>query len=473
MTPRSVRIPWPINASAALLLLAAAYGVFSTPALIDRWGASVWGVVLFGGWAALGGGVLPRAVRAPSWLGWAMFGVAAIGLRTGSALLVANRTSPGDSQVYIDLAQHLLAGRGLTIHDRWLDIDVCAFYPPLYPLVLAGWGWVAGFSTASLTVLSTAIDLLVGATIVRLGGRIADRRVGIAAAALYLIWPATLFSAPLAQKEGLGVLLAVMLAVAWYDAGKTPAWRRAAAIGIPTGLLALTQPGWAPLALAFGLAAGFRIGWRRMLTVGIPAAAIAAVTMLPWWLRNVALFGGFVPLTSVSGLSLWIGNNPAATGRWMQYPASLRGLPELEVGHAAGAMAREWIMTHPADFVRLTAAKAIRALGLAQSGVSRLAAMQPPIAPVATAALLPFAQAAQTTALALTAAALRFDRRAPSAFLVAALAHMLLVDVWFEFDERHRDVVTPFLLLTLAAGAAAYLRRRTVPAAAASARPVA
>ena len=473
MTTRSARSCWLTNALAALLLLAAAYGVFSTPALVERWGASPVGIVLTLVWAGLACRILAGAVRPPSRAEWAGLAVAAAALRIGSALLAANRVSPGDSAIYVELAQNGLAGRGLAIDDPWLGIAVRAFYPPLYPLLLAGWGWLAGFSTPSLLILSTAIDLLTAAAIVRLGERVADRRIGVATAALYLIWPATLFSAPLAQKEGLGVALAVLLALAWCMAGEGRWWRRSLAIGVAAGLLALTQPGWAPLALAFGLAAWPRIGWRRMLAVGAPAAGVAAAVMLPWWLRNGALFGAFVPLTSVSGLSLWIGNNPDATGRWMAYPAILHGLPELEVGRVAGGMARRWIIAHPAEFARLTLAKTIRALGLAQSGVSRLSAMQPPIAPVFAAALLPLAQTAQTAMLAMTAAVLRFERRVPVAFLIAALAHMLLVDVWFEFDERHRDVVTPFLLLTLVAGAAAWLRRRTAPAVAASARPAA
>lgn len=473
MISRAVPGRWPINASATLLLLAAAYGMFSIPALADRWGASPLGILLAAAWATLAFRVLAGAVHPPSRAEWIGICVAAAGLRLGSALLVADRISPGDSAIYVELANNLLAGRGMAIHDVWLGITVRAFYPPAYPLLLAGWGWLAGFSTPSLLLLSTGTDLLTAAAIVWLGERIADRRIGVATAGLYLIWPATLFSAPLAQKEGLGVALAVLLALAWCRAGEGRWWRRSAAIGVLAGMLALMQPGWAPLALAFGLAMCPRIGWRRMLGVGVPAGIIAAAVMLPWWLRNAAVFGAFVPLTSVSGLSLWIGNNPDATGHWMPYPVILHGLPELEIGRVAGGMASRWIAAHPCEFVRLTLAKTIRALGLAQGGVSRLSAMQPSIAPAVAAALLPVAQAAQTAMLATTATVLRLERRVPIAFLIAALANMLLADVWFEFDERHRDVVTPFLLLTLTAGAAAWLRRRTVPAAAASARPAA
>ena len=110
------------------------------------------------------------------------------------------------------------------------------------------------------------------------------------AALLYLIWPTALLSAPLAQKEGLGVLLIVALALGWVRAvrGESAGWRRAVAIGLPAASLALLQPGQAPLAILFGAALLPMIGWRRLATIGIPAAAVAIAALVPWWIRNCA-----------------------------------------------------------------------------------------------------------------------------------------------------------------------------------------
>ena len=71
------------------------------------------------------------------------------------------------------------------------------------------------------------------------------------------------------------------------------------------------------------------------------------------------------------------------------------------------------------------------------------------------AALLPIAHLSHLLLLALGAvsAQVRRDRAALMllALLGAALAQIVLVGVWFEFAERHRAFLTPFVLLPIAA----------------------
>ncbi|MFX8301134.1 hypothetical protein ABTL22_19390, partial [Acinetobacter baumannii] len=82
-----------------------------------------------------------------------------------------------------------------------------ALFPPLYPLLLAGWGALAGFTTPSVLALGPLIDGTAAWLIVVLGRRLGRAVAGRRAAWLYLMWPSVLFSAPLAQKEGLCGLL--------------------------------------------------------------------------------------------------------------------------------------------------------------------------------------------------------------------------------------------------------------------------
>ncbi len=456
-------------ALAILFAALAGYGCWSTPGLVARWGVSAAGLALFGGWGIVAAFALSILARTPKRHEVLGFAVAAMILRIGSLWLSAGRVSPGDAREYLALAHNLLAGRGLVVADAYMHLDVRALYPPLYPLLLAGWGAVAGLSAPSLLALSTVIDLLAAWAIAQLGARCGNAPGGMAAAALYLIWPSTLFDAPLAQKESLEVLLIALLALGWINAARVD-WRTAARIGVPAGLLALCQPGQAALAALFALAALQRLGWARVIALGARAGGVAMLVLLPWWVRNALVFGEFVPLTSAGGLSLWVGENPAATGNWMPYPPALTGLRELAYGRAAAGLAVDWMVHHPLDVARLNAAKFVRAMGVAQSGVVRLAAMRPALGDAA--ALLPVSQISHLLLLAAASAALVLHRVPLLAVILiaACLAQLLIFGLWFEFGERHRDFITPFLLIAVTS---ANVRRRTTPAAASSARPAA
>ena len=125
-------------------------------------------------------------------------------------------------------------------------------------------------------------------------------------------------------------------------------------------------------------------------------------------------------------------------------------MPEIAYGAHAAAIARDWIMAHPGGFVRLSIAKALRTIGVAQAGLVRLDAMHPAPAAAVLAALLPLAQLTHAALLATAAWAARRSGRADGvmlALIVACVVQMLGFGLWFEFAERHREFATPFLLL--------------------------
>lgn len=443
----------PLLTSAALAALFG-YGVVSLPGLVERWGVTLAGVAVLSGWVLLAGCAVPLIRSRPSRKLIFVLLLAALVLRIAFANLYVGRTPQGDAQSYLSLASGLLAGHGLHIAEPFLGLDTRALFPPLYPLVLAGWGTLAGFSNASLLVLNTAIDLAAAAVLFRLGERVGNPGAGRGSAWLYLIWPSVLFSAPLAQKEGLCALLVIALALAWVKAIRARGVMASVTIGVLAGLLALTQPGFAPLAGLFGLILIARSGFTRLLRTGLLAIPVTCLVLLPWWVRNWLVLGAFVPLTSSSGVGLWIGNNPGSTGNWMAPPASWRGLPELEYSRRAGAVARAWITAHPADFVRLTLAKFARSCGVGHFGLVRLAAMHPPVSPQLTALLLPLSQGAHLLMLgAATIATWATRARASVPLLLVAACGLqaMLFGVWFEFGERHREFATPFLLLLICA----------------------
>ena len=224
---------------AAVLLALLAYGVASSVGLTERWSVSVSGLGALTGWLALGAFALPL-MRAPPFRRMTILLLAAaVALRLGFALLVFDRAPQGDAQSYLTLAANLQGGHGLTIAEPFLGIATRALFPPLYPVLLAGWSIAFGFSTPSLLALGTLIDLATAAMLVVLAARLGNASAGRGAAWLYLIWPSVLFSAPLAQKESLCALLVLILATVWVWDDRS-GMKRTAVLGIAAGLLALT-----------------------------------------------------------------------------------------------------------------------------------------------------------------------------------------------------------------------------------------
>lgn len=433
-----------VRAMLGLLLL---YGLTALPFYAARWGTSPAGAGVIAGWIALAATGFTILRERPTTSATVALAAALLAVRVAFALLAVGRSSTGDPGAYLNLAKGLLAGHGLVIHDPYLGGAWRALFPPLYPLLLAGWGAVAGFSTPSVLALGTLTDAGAAWLIVMLGGKLGSPLAGRRAAWLYLVWPSVLFSAPLAQKESLCAVLVLVLALALAWMKPRSGWRDALALGVPAGLLALTQPGEAPLAALFGLVFIGRLGLWRVAAIGLRGGVVAALVLLPWWVRNYAVFHAFVPLTTASGASLWIGNNATSSGNWQPPPAELRGTPELLYGKRAASLATEWIAAHPFGFVRLTLTKFVRACGLGAFGITRLVAMGPPFPQAMAAALWPLAQ--MTHVAMLGATALKAGRVPVALVLLIAACglHLMLFGVWFEFGERHREFVTPFLLL--------------------------
>lgn len=437
----------------ATLAIFVAYGLFSLPTLLLRWRPPPSAILACIIWCLIALTPIVLRRRGLNRLALLAAGAGMIALRTLLGRIAIGHFPPGDAHMYLILAEHLRVGHVLEVYEPFMGVQTWALFPPLYPTLLAIWSMVGGLSTTSIVVFNALVDTLSAAIIVMLAEALGKRRAGLVAAWIFLIWPSTLLSAPLAQKEGLCTLLVLLLALQWvkYVQASRPGAREAGAIGISAGLLALTQPGVVPLAALFGLIA-LGGGAKRFFVFGLVAmpAALAA-TMLPWWIRNFAVFGRFVPLTSAGGYGLWIGNNPDANGHWLPPPRSLHGLSEIAFGQAAARMAMLWIKENPVGFARVTVAKALRGWGIAEFGADRFASSKPTTNAMVCGLMFAVSQVLHFALL--IAAALRTSvLRVPGSrvlllLVLACLAQTLFFGAFFEFGERHREFATPFLLL--------------------------
>lgn len=209
----------------------------------------------------------------------------------------------------------LAAGHGFSSPFRW-PTGPTAWTTPVYPLLFAGVIKVFGPFTFQAFLAAVLLNILFStATCVPVfyaGKRLGGPAIGAAGAFLWAIFPnAVVIPFQWIWDTSLSGLLAAALVWATLAVADSRRLRDWAFYGVLWGLALMTNA-----TLLAGLP--FLLVWmayRARKAEGSwfsrPALA-AAVTLLccvPWTVRNYVVFHAFVPLRSVLGLQLWVGNN--------------------------------------------------------------------------------------------------------------------------------------------------------------------
>lgn len=205
-----------------------------------------------------------------------------------------------------------------------------AWMTPVYPFLLSldmrAFGAYTFPSYVAAVALNIAFSTLACVPIFFAGKRIGGVGLGAMTALLWAVFPnailqtyESLWDASLDTLLGAAILWAT-LALEEKPRG-AGAW---CAYALLWGLTLMTNP-------ALGALLPFLLGWvvYRNWKAGIAwarrAAAATGVLVLccvPWTVRNYEVFHAWVPLRSVMGLQLWLGNNPGTTPLWLgtQHP---------------------------------------------------------------------------------------------------------------------------------------------------------
>ncbi|MGE3934268.1 MAG: hypothetical protein AB7F67_13480 [Rhodospirillaceae bacterium] len=227
--------------------------------------------------------------------------VAALAATAAYAVLLGPALRYWDEDIHLGIARNL-ASAGVF---GYRAMGSTAFEPPGYPFFVAAVVAVADHPVA----VRLAQVALLGATALlwaRIAARVAGPGAGWTAAALVLCYPPLAYGATALYPQTLaGFLIALVCAFA-FGAGRG----RLAGAGAALGALALTAPPYAVVALPL---ADYlrRRGARWRALAG--AAAVAAVVVGAWTLRNALVFDRFAPVATSGGSALLVGNAPAAT----------------------------------------------------------------------------------------------------------------------------------------------------------------
>ncbi len=276
------------------------------------------------------------------------------------------------------LADSLIKGQGLS-NPFGAPTGPTAFMAPAYPILIAGVFKLFGaYSLASAVFIfcaHTALNLATIYLMMRVARRLFSQAAAtiagvIWAVSLPLAWtPAIFWETSLSCCLLVG-LIAIALRFRAIAALRPVHW---IALGVYCGFTALVNPALLLVLIAVSLWLVYQASrsGARTQSVWTPLLAVLAFAIVysPWPARNARVFHAFIPLRTTVGFELWMGNRPGSNGFLDEsvFPASnaseladYKALGEVAYTNRKGALAKQYIVTHPATFARLTAVRTFR-----------------------------------------------------------------------------------------------------------------
>lgn len=286
-----------------------------------------------------------------------------------------------DSVDYHRLAVHLAHGLGFTLGQEG-SLYPTTFRPPLLPALVAPFYALFGPHYMVALVVQAAFGALTVPVVAALAAETVGPRPARVTSPLVALWPVLVFFASALGTETLALLLvavSLLLAVRTFRRGGVVL---ALGAGLAFGLAALARPTALPLAAAawawlLALAPrpfGARARETTVLALGV------ALCVLPWTLRNRAVTGRPVLVTSGGGAALFDSNNPIVVSDPARHGGALslrevepwraqfRGHDEVGIDSLSAVFARTWLSQHRALWPRLVAWKLARFFRLTGEG---------------------------------------------------------------------------------------------------------
>jgi GT2 family glycosyltransferase len=333
------------------------------------------------------------------------------------------------------------------------DTGPSAWNPPVYPWLLSLafqlFGSYSRGAAFAMLVFNSVFAALTSWTIYRTARRVFGQIVAIWSGWVWALYPDTIFwSVKWIWETSLSAFLLsllFMLTLEMEGDERTSSWL---GYGVLWGVAALTNPA----ALAFLPFAGCWLVYqlhRRGKKFAAPVVISAVVfwmTIMPWLVRNYAVFGRFVLVRDNFGNELRIGNNPLAEGMYVlaYHPsnnallyAKYEQMGELSFCAEQGRLAWEWIAEHPGKF----AAVSLLRFYYYWNGIPRQSNIQWLAETKNTHLLL-------VSVLGIWGLLLALKRRVHGVFLFASLIAFYPVVYYICFPEpRYRHPIDPELLI--------------------------
>ncbi len=298
-----------------------------------------------------------------------------------------------DALGYHTAARALVEEGLLTRHTYVITMTASA-----YAFLLAAVYAVTGIHPLAAKVVQIVPAVGIAVFVVLITRRMFGMRAARLAGAVALLSPVWLYSAELIAYElwlALGTVVTVWCLINYAHTSSQNQHRLLwlGGAGIMLGFSLFLQ---LKMAVLLALATGYIWYIERRSSVGAartrtrsPLWMLSLITVL-WILallpstlfgvRNLRVWGEFVPTTVSGGLTLWTGNNPQATGGIMAYPQpeefwqllhdyQAQGLVVTDETRAYGQMALRYMAAHPSSAFRLALQKLHRVWGAIEPDV--------------------------------------------------------------------------------------------------------
>jgi hypothetical protein len=244
-----------------------------------------------------------------------------------------------------------------------VDTGPTAWMTPAYPLILAGIFRIFGEYTFAAFIAAALVNIfattLAPVPIYFAGKRIMGVGVGAGAAWLWAVFP-NAFQIPTESMWDASITSLLTATILWAtlkvdDSKRLFDW---IVYGFLWGIALMTNAALASLLplLLIWLAHRLHTKGTGWLQKPLLAGTVAVLCCVPWTIRNYEVFHAFVPLRSILGLQLWVGNNPDAQDRWLggQHPihdaderAKYVEMGEIAYMREKRDAAVEYMRTHP------------------------------------------------------------------------------------------------------------------------------
>jgi hypothetical protein len=247
----------------------------------------------------------------------------------------------------------------------WADkpLTPTAIEPPVYSYLLAGiFKFTGAYTSRSLwiaVVLNAVLSAITAVLVLRIGRRDFSPAVGVLAS---WVWSCWLYEAVVSIRlwESSLAALLLMAALLWLPRlASSPGLSAWLQFGALAGVASLTNTTLLAVFPFFWLWSwvdsrrrGQGCGKRALVSL-----ATFVLVLMPWTIRNYAVFHRLMPVRDNFGLELWLGNGeqmnrPSESDFPLLNPAEYNRVGEIRFMDEKREMALVFIRQHPAEFFR-------------------------------------------------------------------------------------------------------------------------